>query len=81
MVPELENAAVQVSTADIFIVIGTSLAVYPAASLTEYAPEGAEKYFIDPEAPEVYHGFTIIREKAGTGTPLLTEKLISKYSL
>jgi len=81
LVPELENAAAQVSAADIFIVIGTSLAVYPAASLTQYAPAGAEKYFIDPEAPESYDDFTVIRQKAGTGTPLLAEKLISKYSL
>jgi NAD-dependent deacetylase len=77
-VPELANAALLVSRADIFIVIGTSLQVYPAAGLIDYAPSESEKYFIDPNA-EAHFGkhFNVIREKAGTGMPALAEKLLN----
>ncbi len=77
MVPELTNAARLISEADIFIVIGTSLVVYPAAGLVDYAPIESEKYFIDPNATEsLADQFIIIKEKAGTGVPLLTAKLL-----
>ena len=48
MVPEMENAAKLASKADIFLVVGTSLQVYPAASLVHYLPPNAELYVIDP---------------------------------
>ncbi|RQP10529.1 MAG: NAD-dependent deacylase [Chryseobacterium sp.] len=48
MVPELPRAAELVSTADVVIIIGTSLQVYPAASLIDYAPSEAVVYYIDP---------------------------------
>lgn len=48
MVPEMENAATIASTADILLVIGTSLQVYPAASLLHYVPAGCEIFVIDP---------------------------------
>ena len=47
-VPMLHNAVEIINTADIVIIIGTSLQVYPAASLYEYAPEKAEVFYIDP---------------------------------
>ncbi len=47
MVPEMENASTIVSSADIVIIIGTSLQVYPAASLVSFA-QNAELYYIDP---------------------------------
>jgi len=79
MVPELEHAAMLVSQAEIFIVIGTSLLVYPAASLVHYAPPDAEKYFIDPKASENLSGdFVIINKKAGSGVPELTDKLMKQ---
>ena len=79
MVPELERAVMMVSRADIFIIIGTSLQVYPAASLINYAPPESEKYFIDPRASENLNSeFVIINEKAGTGVPALTEKLMEE---
>jgi len=79
MVPELENAARLVSLADIFIVIGTSLLVYPAAGLVDYASPESEKYFIDPNATEnLEDQFIIIKEKAGTGVPVLTEQLLNR---
>ncbi|MBR0432756.1 MAG: NAD-dependent deacylase [Bacteroidaceae bacterium] len=48
-VPEIERAAEEVSMADIFIVIGTSLNVYPAAGLIQFAPEHAPIFLIDPK--------------------------------
>ena len=51
MVPEMENAMRIASEADIFLVIGTSLQVYPAASLIHYIPDDCEVYLIDPNLP------------------------------
>lgn len=80
MVPELERAALVVSSADIFIVIGTSLSVYPAASLVNYAPFDSLKYLIDPKTPSHPSDFNIIKQNAGTGTPLLVTELVRNYS-
>ncbi|MDX1444760.1 NAD-dependent deacylase [Lishizhenia sp.] len=51
-VPALDQAADIVSTADLFLVVGTSLQVYPAASLVHYNPLGTPSYLIDPHADE-----------------------------
>jgi NAD-dependent deacetylase len=69
MVPLMETAATITSSADIFLVVGTSLMVYPAAGLIDYAPHQAPKYIIDPKAPEGRHSPDIhfIQEKATTG--------------
>lgn len=48
-VPEIERAATECMEADIFIIIGTSLNVYPAAGLTYYVPKSAPIYLIDPK--------------------------------
>jgi NAD-dependent deacetylase len=78
-VPELNYAASLVSQADVFIVIGTSLLVYPAAGLVDYASADSEKYFVDPKADESFANmFTVIKEKAGLGVPSLVKKLIEK---
>jgi len=74
-VPAMDLAEKIVSSADIFIVIGTSLAVYPAAGLTEYASEDAEKFIIDPLAIGL-QGYTVLRRKAGEGVPELVNKLL-----
>jgi len=65
--------------ADIFIVIGTSLVVYPAAGLIDYVPDLSPKYLIDPKAnmPWAIQNMTVIQEKAGKGVPELVEKLLS----
>ncbi len=76
MVPELELAATLVSMADIFLVIGTSLQVYPAAGLTHYAPPSIPKYYIDPRATGIAGGFEIIKSTAGDGVPVLVKKLL-----
>ncbi len=54
-VPMIAKAAEIVSRADIFVVIGTSLAVYPAAGLVNYAPRSAPKFIIDKNIPEVFY--------------------------
>ncbi len=48
-VPEMDNAIRIVMQADILIIIGTSMQVYPAASLLQYAPSEAKIYFVDPK--------------------------------
>jgi NAD-dependent deacetylase len=48
MVPEMDNAIVVAEKADLFVVIGTSLNVYPAAGILNYVPSKAPKWLIDP---------------------------------
>ncbi len=77
-VPEFENALKIASKADIFIVIGTSLVVYPAASLVKYVRPNKQKYYIDPKAFEIggISNLTIIKETAVTGVPKLVDLLL-----
>jgi len=76
-VPNISIAASIVKTADILVVIGTSLQVYPAAGLLQYAPDNIPKYLIDPNAePDRYiMNLTIIREKATIGVVELNKAL------
>lgn len=78
MVPNMEKAAQIVPEAEILIVIGTSLVVYPAAGLVNYAPDEIPKYIIDPSTPELYDysEWEHIRKRAAEGTPELVEKMI-----
>jgi NAD-dependent deacetylase len=66
--------------ADILMVIGTSLQVYPAAGLLYYAPEQIPKYLIDPKAIPAYsvNNLTVIPETAVKGVAPLVEKLLNK---
>lgn len=77
-VPAIEQAVPIVNSADIFIVIGTSLNVYPAAGLIMYAKNEAAKYLIDPNNVEVPYGlsFNIIKKPAGEGMEELKMKII-----
>lgn len=75
-IPEAVNV---ISEADILLVIGTSLNVYPAAGLVDYAPEKCELYVIDPGNPNpIGRKFTFIQEKATTGIENFV-KLIKDY--
>jgi NAD-dependent deacetylase len=80
MVPMIEPAVKEVSEADILIVIGTSLVVYPAAGLIEYAKENIPKYIIDPGEPQLFNAdeWFHYKEKAGTGVKKLIEKIKEK---
>jgi NAD-dependent deacetylase len=77
-VPLIMEAAKLVEQADILIIIGTSLQVYPAAGLIHYAFAGAPKYYIDPNASAVpfIPMLEIIRKTAGEGVTELVEKLL-----
>lgn len=68
-VPNIEVAAHHVMEADVLIIIGTSLNVYPAAGLVRYAKRGAEIYLIDPAEVNVPYGLPVhvIRKGASEG--------------
>ncbi len=78
-VPLLEKAMEITYTADILIIIGTSMQVYPAASLINFIRPGTPIYFIDPRpsiAASNYTNLTIIEKTAATGVPILVADLI-----
>lgn len=79
-VPNIEPATQLVRQADIFIIIGTSLAVYPAASLLNYAPEGIPIFVIDPKIPQQARqwGFHLIEKKASEGVKELKKILLAE---
>jgi NAD-dependent deacetylase len=68
------------SQADLFILIGSSLAVYPAAGLVNYVPANAPKYIVDPNIPELRGGsqFIKIEAKASVGVPPLVDELLKQ---
>ena len=72
------EAAKIASAADIFLVVGTSMAVYPASGLIDYVPGRAEVYLVDPKEVRVqnYRKIEFIREKAGAGMQIVKERLI-----
>lgn len=80
-VPAMEEAVKITETADIFVVIGSSLNVYPAAGLIEYAPSSASCWLIDPNEVIVpaYRNVEVIKAKASEGVRILTEKLLNSY--
>ncbi len=78
-VPMIEKAAEIAKSADIFMVVGTSMVVYPAAGLIHYVERKTPKYYVDPKAFTV-HGITnleVIREKAGKALPHLVDRLLN----
>ena len=79
MVPNMEIAHEIATDAEIMIIIGTSLFVYPAAGLIDYAPHEIPKYLIDPNETKAsgIQNLTLIKEKAGVGVPLLVKQLLS----
>ncbi len=76
-VPNLEMAAREVAEADIFVIIGSSLAVYPAAGLVHYAPEKARIFLIDPNDVNVstHRRVEVIRLPASKGVAELRHRL------
>lgn len=77
-VPLIEDAAELTSQADILLVIGTSLLVYPAAGLINYTRPECEVYLVDPGNLQVsgIRNLTFIQEKAGVGLPGLVNQLL-----
>ena len=82
-VPLLEEAATLTLQADLLIVVGTSLQVYPAAGLLYYRKQGTPLYFVDPR-PSLNPGdldhLEVLRERAAVGLPILANRLIDKAS-
>jgi NAD-dependent deacetylase len=76
-VPMIGKAAPLVRSADIFVVVGTSLVVYPAAGLVDYALPGAHKFIVDKKIPYTspVHNLTAIELPASQGVRVLQEKL------
>lgn len=68
-VPMMEIAIREAMEADIFLVVGTSLLVYPAASLLDYVDEEIPKFLIDPNLPDIraYKNLQMLAEPASTG--------------
>lgn len=81
MVPMLEKAAQEVMKADIIMVIGSSMQVYPAAGLVDYAPDNIPVYYIDPKPTINYelgrsNNLIVMAEKATTGVRKVVDELM-----
>ena len=76
-VPMIEQASRLCSQADLFLLVGTSLAVYPAAGLLDFVPEKVVKYIVDPKIPEVnrYKNIVKIERTATAGMDELQQIL------
>lgn len=79
-VPKMDEAIKIVSQADLLIIIGTSMQVYPAAGLIDFAKPNTPIYFIDPNpAVNEQKNLTIFAEKASTGMKKLKQILINTH--
>ena len=80
-VPTMDEAVNLTGDADIFVVVGSSLNVYPAAGLISYAPEKASLWLIDPKdvAVPVNRKVEVIKDKASAGIGILSERLMKIY--
>jgi NAD-dependent deacetylase len=78
MVPMMDVAAHHAAHADIFLVVGTSMVVYPAAGLINYVPIESPKFVVDPKIPEVglIPYVTMIAEKASIGMETVKMQLL-----
>lgn len=81
-VPMIEVAAEVAASADVFVVVGTSLLVYPAAGLIDYVKDNVPKFIVDPKKPEVYHvpHLEFITEVASVGMAQLKAKLLNEFT-
>jgi len=80
-VPMMEKAIKETEKADIFMVVGTSLQVYPAAGLIDYLRPEVPKYIIDPNLPSVRSqaNLQMINEKATTGVKKIVDTLLANH--
>lgn len=76
-VPNIEPAAEMCEQADYFVVIGTSMNVYPAAGLIHYVPRSSPCWLVDPKAVPVSRDIKIYQEKAGTGVKKVVDDLLA----
>lgn len=82
LVPMMEAAAEEVMSADIFMVVGTSLVVYPAAGLVHYAAGHAPIFVIDPNIPAISRSGNVhlFEEPASTGVAKAAALIREKYA-
>lgn len=81
-VPALDEAIEITQTADYFVIIGTSMQVYPAAGLLHYTNKNVPVFYIDPKPATIYdlqNSLEIIHMNATEGLPLLREKLFNLF--
>lgn len=76
-VPNIEPATALCEQADFFIVVGTSMNVYPAAGLIHYVPRLTPCFLVDPKAVPISRPVTIVQEKAGTGVKKVVDQLLA----
>ncbi|WP_231459634.1 MULTISPECIES: Sir2 family NAD-dependent protein deacetylase [unclassified Pedobacter] len=78
-VPMIEYAARLCQSADFFVIIGTSLAVYPASGLVDFVPKHTTKYIIDPRTPDIRHYKNVvnIEQNAVNGVQMLKKILLN----
>ena len=81
-VPMLETAVVEMRNADIAIIIGTSMQVYPAASLIGFVPDDCKVYYVDPKPHISYEliqreNLSVIEQNAGVGVVELVGKILT----
>lgn len=81
MVPMMEVAVGEISDTDIFLVVGTSLLVYPAASLIDYVPDEIPKYIVDPKIPHINRvsNLYIVEDVASRGLEKVASELIKDF--
>ena len=77
-VPMFDAAVEEMRDTDVVMIVGTSMQVYPAASLIHYAPPDAERYLVDPNPQGVGADVEVIPKRAAEGVPALVEHLISQ---
>ena len=78
MVPLMDVAAMHAADADIFLLVGTSMVVYPAAGLIHYVAHDAIKYVVDPKLPDIsIPGVKMIAEVASKGMEIVRKELLA----
>lgn len=80
-VPAIDDAIPHMETADVVIIIGTSLQVYPAAGLMHYANSHVPVYYVDPKPATIYdlaNPLEVLPLSASEGMKILKEKLVKK---
>ena len=81
LVTMMEVAVRETLKSDIFLVVGSSLVVYPAAGLIDYVPDKVPKFIVDPKMPDVINrpNQYLIEEKASSGILKVKDILLEKY--
>ncbi len=82
-VPMFDQAARIAAKADILVIVGTSLAVYPAASLVRYIRADVPVFVVDPNEPDIRslpNPVEVVKMNSARGMPLLAELLVERYA-